>query len=155
METEIIILTAKYLVALPVVVCAIYVLMIPRATRLRACLVLCVSGIFSYLAALIAGAVYYDPRPFVVGNFTPLIAHAPDNGFPSDHTLLAAVLAFFIFYYNRWLGAALLLVALAVGVSRVVAGVHHVADILGSIIIAGIVVTLVYYLLRPRAQPEQ
>ena len=39
----------------------------------------------------VAAAIYTDPRPFVVDpSIEPLFAHPADNGFPSDHTALAA-----------------------------------------------------------------
>ena len=92
----------------------------------------------SYIAAKIISHFYFDPRPFVVGNFTPLIPHAADNGFPSDHTLLGAAIAFAIFRFNKKLGLLLLFFAILVGFSRVLAGVHHASDIAGSIVIAGV-----------------
>jgi undecaprenyl-diphosphatase len=93
---------------------------------------------------------YFDPRPFVQGNFTPLLPHAADNGFPSDHTLLAAAIAFATFHFNKKLGLFLLLLAILVGVARILAGVHHVADIAGSIIITGLVYFLAVYSIRKK-----
>jgi undecaprenyl-diphosphatase len=147
---ELIILCAKYLIGLPIVVYVIFWWLLPSALRWRAFLLLCISGVASYVVAFVAGLVYYDPRPFVMGNFTPLIAHAPDNGFPSDHALLASVLAFSVFYFNKPLGVFLFVVALLIGAARVLAGVHHVLDIAGSVLIAGVIVTLIYYMLPVR-----
>src|SRR5919199_4897641 len=48
--------------------------------------------VLSYVFAQIGGFVYNDPRPFAVEHFQPLLAHAADNGFPSDHALVAAAL---------------------------------------------------------------
>ncbi len=94
----------------------------------------------SYLVAKLTALFFYNPRPFVVNKFIPLIYHIPDNGFPSDHTLLSASLAFIVFSFNRKLGTFLLILALIVGISRVFVGVHHFIDILGSLIISGLVV---------------
>src|SRR5690348_13209583 len=75
-----------------------------------------------------------DPRPFVAGHFTPLLPHGNDNGFPSDHTLLASFLGFAILRYRRGLGAAMLFVAACIGIARIAAGIHHLEDIIGSFI---------------------
>ncbi len=90
----------------------------------------------SYVIAKVMSYLIYDPRPFVVEHITPLIAHAPDNGFPSDHTLLAMTIACIIFVYNRKLGIILACVAVSIGIARVAASIHHPLDIIGSIVIA-------------------
>lgn len=87
------------------------------------------------LAKLI-GAIFNDPRPFVSDHITPLIAHASDNGFPSDHTLLTMTIASVVFVYHRKLGILLALVAFLVGYARVLAGTHHMIDIVDAIVIA-------------------
>ena len=89
----------------------------------------------AYILALVVRHFWYDPRPFVVGGFAPLIPHAADNGFPSDHTLLAAALAATVGFSSRKVAAAMWVIALLVGFARVAAGVHHWADIAGSIVI--------------------
>lgn len=105
----------------------------------------------SYIAGIIARMLYYNPRPFVVNNFTPLIEHASDNGFPSDHALLVASLAALVTIFNRKLGLVLWIIAIFVAISRVYAGVHHVLDVVGSFAIS-IAVALVIYFLNNRKQ---
>jgi undecaprenyl-diphosphatase len=73
-----------------------------------------------------------------------------DNGFPSDHTLLATAIAFAIFHFNKKLGLFLFLLAVLVGVARILAGVHHAADIAGSLIIAGLVYLITDYFTRKK-----
>lgn len=82
---------------------------------------------------VVGGMIWTDPRPFVVDGVAPAIAHAADNGFPSDHTAAAGALAGLVLAYRRRLGALLVLLALGVGLSRVAAHVHHVPDILGGL----------------------
>ena len=82
--------------------------------------------------------------PFVENNFVPLIAHAADNGFPSDHTLFGAAIASVIFLFDKKWGTGLFMLAFLVGVSRVLAGVHHFVDIAGSLLITIIVTVFVY-----------
>lgn len=83
-----------------------------------------------------ASFLFENPRPFLVNDFTPLISHASDNGFPSDHALLVFAIASIVFTFNKMAGAGLFLLAVLVGVGRVVVGVHHLIDIVGSFVIA-------------------
>ena len=84
--------------------------------------------------------MYYDPRPFVTGHIAPLFPHPAANGFPSDHTLLAMVLAMCVLFYSRKWGVALVALAAAIGAARVAAHVHHWVDILGAMALAVIAV---------------
>lgn len=93
-------------------------------------------AILTLILAKIGSHVHSDPRPFVVGHFTPYFPHGADNGFPSDHTLLASFLAFTVWRYHRRAGVYLLILAILIGLSRVIAGIHHVQDIVGSIVFA-------------------
>lgn len=98
--------------------------------------------------ARIAGHFYYDPRPFVVGNFAPLVSHAPDNGFPSDHALLTSALAALVFAFNRKKGIIMGVLALFVGYFRVASGLHHWLDIAGSFVISAFTAAIVYPILN-------
>ena len=102
------------------------------------------------IVSLIARELYFNPRPFVVGGFEPLIPHEPDNGFPSDHTLLTAALASVFIFFHRRASVVLWILAALVGLSRVFAGVHHLTDILGSVAIAILVSSVVYKILKLR-----
>ena len=42
----------------------------------------------AFLLGRLASLIILSPRPFVVENIQPLIAHVPNNGFPSEHFLL-------------------------------------------------------------------
>src|SRR5258707_218779 len=107
---------AKYLFVLPIIVLIVYVFIKPWAAKKRAVYFAAPSLALAYILAKVAGMLYYDPRPFVVDNFTPLVAHAADNGFPSDHTLLVATLAAIGTYLNWRLGVVLWIIALLVAV---------------------------------------
>lgn len=144
-----IIFGAKYLYLAIVIAALWYVWKQPKEMRFRIILAACFALPLTYVVAKLMSSLYYDPRPFVVGNFTPLLPHAPDNGFPSDHTLLSAAVAAVIFFFDRKLGIVLFAIAFLVGMARVVAGIHHFVDILGSIIIAFLVTAFfVKYLLN-------
>ena len=135
------IIVAKYFIVLPFIAAVMVLYQLPsRRLKLQYLVLLVVGGIVALLLARLASMFYYDPRPFVVGHFTPLVAHANDNGFPSDHTLLAAFLGWATLRYSRKYGIVMLSLALLIGLSRVFVGVHHIQDIIGSFIISGLVV---------------
>ncbi len=90
----------------------------------------------AFITGRILNMLIESPRPFVVEQIQPLVAHIPDNGFPSEHTLLVATLAFLIYSKNKNLGILILILAVIVGVGRVLANVHHGIDVLGGITIA-------------------
>lgn len=98
----------------------------------------------AYVVSRILAHFYYDPRPFVTGHFKPLFFHIPNNGFPSDHTLLGSAIAMVIFYFGKKTGALLLALTFLVGLARVLAGVHHFIDILGSLLIVIFLSFLLY-----------
>jgi undecaprenyl-diphosphatase len=91
----------------------------PRDQKLPFAAAAVIAMVLVGVAVKTAGALWVDPRPFVVDHTTPLIAHNADNGFPSDHTALATAIAAVVFAWHRRVGAALLVVALLLGASRV------------------------------------
>ena len=144
-----IIFVASYLYLVSVAVFAGYFFYTHGGRRRRFLLFSIFTLPLSYLTSLLAGLLYYDPRPFVVLHITPLIYHAADNGFPSDHALLTGTLAAIVTVFNRRLGVLLWILAILVGAARVVAGVHHSIDILASFGIAiGATVTVSILLKR-------
>jgi undecaprenyl-diphosphatase len=100
-----------------------------------------------YIVSMIGGALYDDPRPFVVGHFSPLIPHKPNNGFPSDHVLWSAATAAIIFPSNKYLSLILWLLTILVGAARVHAGIHHPIDIAGSALMAIGVAAFAYFMI--------
>src|SRR6266850_2205530 len=82
-----------------------------------------------YVVSMIGGALYDDPRLCVLGHFSPLVPHKPNNGFPSDHVLWSAATAAIIFPSNRYQSIILWLLTILVGAARVHAGIHHPIDI--------------------------
>lgn len=103
------------------------------------------AGALLGLAAGTLITVFWDrPRPFAAGHYAPLIAHGADASFPSDHLLVLGALAGAA--WMAWRPAALLtaLLAVAVGVARVIAGVHYVSDVVGGFLIGALMAVLVW-----------
>lgn len=132
-----IIFVAQYLIYLIGIFVLLYCLLrVPRG-ELKSVILSYVIGIFvAVILVKIAGSMYYNPRPFVDSNFTPLFPHNSTNGFPSNHTVAAVLIASLLWRYSKRFAGMLLIAACLVGVARVLAKVHHVEDIIGGIGIA-------------------
>jgi undecaprenyl-diphosphatase len=111
-------------------------LRLPRRQKVQLLVAGVVGGLVCLVLIRLAGAVYYDPRPFVTGHVAPLFPHAADNGFPSDHTALTMFAAFCVLVVSRPWGLALVALSLLAGDARVLAHVHSPADIAGAVAIA-------------------
>ncbi len=75
---------------------------------------------------------YYQPRPFLVLEIQPLIAHAPTGSFPSGHAAAFFALALAVFYFNRKWGCWIFTLSLFMGLARIFVGVHWPVDILAG-----------------------
>jgi len=82
-------------------------------------------GVVNKVQQQLLEQVTVTPRPYLVTHTRPLIPTSHDNGFPSDHTLLAAALTASLWWIDRrWLGA-FALGTLLVLVGRLGVGAHH------------------------------
>jgi undecaprenyl-diphosphatase len=140
---SIIVFVANYFFILSILIVVAFWLRASSQVKINVAWQLVIGGILAFGLAAIAGHLYYDTRPFVSQHIHPLIAHAPDNGFPSDHALLTSFLGFTVLVYSRRIGIILLLIALLVGASRVAAHIHNPIDIVGSFVIATLAVVVV------------
>jgi undecaprenyl-diphosphatase len=87
---------------------------------------------------LTLGNLYDDPRPFMVGLGHTLIAHPPDNGFPSDHATLIWTVGFGLVSTRAAIktGIAVFFFGFAVAWSRIYLGIHFPIDMMGSMPVA-------------------
>jgi undecaprenyl-diphosphatase len=111
-------------------------LTVPRPEKVAMAVEMVVGLVVVAILVRVAGVVHTDPRPFVQDpSIHPWFSHPADNGFPSDHTAVAAVTAFVV--VRRRLGAGLVLLAIAVliGGARVLAHVHHLQDVVAGLVI--------------------
>jgi undecaprenyl-diphosphatase len=142
-------LVAEYFIIIPFVIALIVFIQLKgKYQKSRYVVELILAGIIAILLAHVASMLWFDPRPFIVGHFTPLFAHANDNGFPSDHTLLASLIGWVTLIYSRKYGIVALIVAILIGTARVLAGVHHPLDILGSFVVSGLATLIVILLVK-------
>ncbi|MBA3733176.1 phosphatase PAP2 family protein [Patescibacteria group bacterium] len=139
---------AKYLFVLSFVLSGIFFLRQDWTTKKRIIYFAIPSLVLIFLLSIIANHLYFNPRPFVVGNYTPLIPHANDNGFPSDHVLLVSSVAAIFYYFNRKLSFILWFIASVVAISRVYVGVHHFLDVFTSMFLSFVGVYPIYYFFK-------
>ncbi len=132
---SIIIFCAKYLVVIVVLIWLFAWAQSSKKHRLELALAVVIAGIIAVFLDKIAGKLYYDPRPFVTHHFKTLVAHAADNGFPSEHTVFTMTLSTVLIFYRRKLGELAFALSLIVGIGRIAAHIHSPIDIVGGIII--------------------
>lgn len=150
MEKQFILFGAQYLYLVIVVLSGIFMYSRPKELRLKLFLSLVIAFPLTYLVAKTGSVFFESPRPFVLSGIPPLLPHAADNGFPSDHTLLSAACAALVLWSGKRLGIVLMGMAFLVGYARVLAGVHHLVDIVGSMVIATGVAWAVWRYVVPR-----
>lgn len=72
-------------------------------------------------------------RPYIKYNTAPLIAKKSiGESFPSRHTASAFIIAMSAFILSPIIAYALLLIAAAIGITRILAGVHFITDVLAG-----------------------
>ena len=96
-------------------------------------------------------------RPYVaVPNAHLLVSTTRDFSFPSDHTAVAAAVAGGIWLIDRRLGAVAAAMALAMAFARVYVGAHYPGDVLGGLLVGGVVAAVGWiparHLLTPLAE---
>ncbi len=96
----------------------------------------------SYVLGKIVGMLWQTQRPFATMNIPPMVDHIADNGFPSEHTLYALVIAGVIYVVHKKIGVVLIVLAILVGLGRVLAYVHNPVDIFGSVVLALVVFSM-------------
>ena len=88
---------------------------------------------FVFFGGTVLRAKLNFPRPYEQPGFTPLVPkETHGKSFPSRHALSAAVLAAVWCYFYPAAGAAMVVVAAAICVLRVLAGVHFPRDVLAG-----------------------
>jgi len=104
--------------------------------RIKLIYILMVALPLGYALARLAGLLFSHNQPFAVDGFEPLIPHAVDNSFPSDHTVISGVFSLTAFLANRHIGLVLWALTLLVGAARVSAGLHYPVDIVVGVLLA-------------------
>lgn len=129
---------------LPIVLIGIYALWskVPSTGRYAAYCRVLMAGLTALVIARFMATLYQPAteRPFELLGVAPDASYLPNPGFPSDHALLSASIAFAVWFETKsklWTRILVALVVL-VCVGRVLALVHTPLDILGGLIAASV-----------------
>jgi membrane-associated phospholipid phosphatase len=138
---------AQYLLFIMVAAfAAVWLFGTDRAGKLRLGVAAVIGLALAVVFLVAAGKLHSDPRPFVQNpRLHPLFLHARDNGFPSDHSIAAGLIAGLALYRFRLWGAVFVLAAFCVAAARVAAHVHHLQDVVAGLILGGIAAVIGYY----------
>jgi len=123
------VVSAEYI---PFVLAALLLALWFRGGARRAAFRAALSGGIGLGFARLLGLAHYQPLPFVLGLGHPLIAHAANNGFPSDHATLGFSVAASLLLSGSRLGPLALALAALVGFARIFVGVHFPFDVLAG-----------------------
>jgi membrane-associated phospholipid phosphatase len=108
-----------------------------------------------FLVVTLLRKLIHSPRPFEQFGFSPLIEHESGSSFPSRHTASAFLISFALLYLFRWGAFPLALVVLSfclacfTALSRLIAGVHFLRDILSGALIALLISWLGFAVILP------
>ena len=99
--------------------------------------------LFTFILVTIVRAIINAERPYEKYSYTPVVRKdTKGKSFPSRHTVSAFIIAMAFMYVDMKLGAIMLVVASVIGVTRVLAGVHFIRDVVSGAIL-GVLIGLV------------
>ncbi len=104
-----------------------------------------VSGAGALVLAPVVGLLHYQALPFVLGLGSPLIQHAANNGFPSDHASVSFGVAVSLLLSGSRLGPYAITLAVLVGFARIFVGVHFPSDVLAGACLGTVVALLIHF----------
>lgn len=104
-----------------------------------------ISGSVAWFLAKVFKIFFHTPRPFDVFPQVQSLFIETGYAFPSGHTMVASAIAFALFFIHKKVGYVFMILALVIGLARVVAGVHFPIDILGGFILGGVIAYTVAY----------
>ena len=119
---------ATYLVIFFLLVWALFV----SKRRMYSFSLFVLTGVTAWFAAHFLKELVGLSRPYVELGLSVRVLE-PGFSFPSEHTTVLTALAFAMLMMERKIGGWLLTIAILVGFSRVILGVHYPLDILGAV----------------------
>jgi undecaprenyl-diphosphatase len=102
---------------------------------------LVIAFILGYAFIVLLQTLFPTDRPFVVLATSPLIAQPSTPSFPSSHAVYSGILAGFLGQVNGKWGIVGSILAITIGVGRVLALVHYPIDVLVGLSI-GVLISL-------------
>lgn len=99
------------------------------------------------IAVSILRAIVNAKRPYEVYDYTPAVQKGSvGKSFPSRHTVSAFIIAMAFLYIQTKLGVIMLGIAAVIAITRVLAGVHFIRDVLSGAAIGIIIGVLGFFI---------
>lgn len=118
---------------LPFLLAAIYGLALLLSTFVYPVLLinLILRPVLCFLFVTIVRYILKFPRPYDVYNIMPMCDYHPGKmrSFPSRHTACAAIIAFEIFRLWKSIGLITIVLAILIGLLRIICGNHFIKDV--------------------------
>lgn len=94
-------------------------------------------AIFSWVVATIIKYLIKRPRPFIElsNSVNPLFTHGGVDSFPSGHATFFMALAIGAFSLNKKFGWVMVIIAILIGLARIISGIHFPVDILSGFLL--------------------
>jgi len=107
------------------------------------------SAFFAWIIASLLKKIIISPRPFIFfENLKPVFLHGGMDSFPSGHAVFFGALATSLFFIHRRMGYYYIFVALIVGLSRIIAGIHFPSDIFFGYIFGILIALFIRFLYK-------
>ena len=106
--------------------------------------------------AVAARALFYNPRPFVLGLGRMLIEHEATSSFPSLHAtfLFSLALPLLVMHGSRSIGLMVFVSGITVAWARIFVGVHYPFDMAGAVVTAAMATAVACAAVK-RARPPR
>jgi len=102
------------------------------------------SAVSAWIIQAVMKSFIVTPRPFIFFNdVKPLFLYGGVDSFPSGHAMFFGALAMSLYFVHKKIGYMYFVVALMIGLARVVSGIHFPIDILFGYIF-GIIIALIF-----------
>lgn len=89
-------------------------------------------GVATIILVKLAGLLYDETRPFVLLHRHPMIDHASDNSFPSDHLAATGLAVAYLWPRSKSLAIGAALIGVVLGTARVLTLLHWPIDIIAG-----------------------
>lgn len=100
------------------------------------------SGFLSWVIASFLKNIFMTSRPFIREGIIPLYRETGFS-FPSEHMAVFTALAVSMYLIDKRAGYIVSVIAILIGLSRMVIGVHYPVDILGGLAV-GLIISLIF-----------
>ena len=98
------------------------------------------------IAISLARVLINAKRPYEVYGYEPSVSKKTrGKSFPSRHTACAFIIAMAFLYVQTKLGIIMLIIAAIIGMTRVLAGVHFIRDVIGGAVIGTLIGLLGFF----------